>query len=130
MKKTYDSILIACFIIIATGCSVQKKMIQTELYFGLSQNNGNIIADSVWNNFMQKEVTKVFSTGFTVIHSEGKWVDERYRQIHSEPSRIISSVGTMTPVLSLQIDSLREKYKSLFLQESVLRIDKKASINF
>lgn len=107
-----------------------EKIVQTELYFGLSQNNGNIIADSSWNNFVQQEVTKVFSGGFTIILSEGKWVDELHRQIHSEPSRIISSVSTMTPALSFQIDSLRKKYKSMFQQESVLRIDKKASAYF
>jgi hypothetical protein len=130
MKKIKGPLLIVSFLFVATGCSIQKKMVQTELYFGLSKNNGSIITDSAWNIFVQQDVSKVFSKGFTVVNSEGKWVDQLYKKMHSEPSRIITSVCTMTGSLSAQIDSLRERYKILFEQEAVLRIDKKASINF
>lgn len=130
MKRITRPLLIVPFLFFAAGCSMQKKMVQTELYFGLSQSNGSIIADSAWNIFVQQDVSNVFSKGFTVICSEGKWVDQLHKEMHSEPSRIITSVSTMTKPLSAQIDSLREKYKTLFQQEAVLRIDKKASFNF
>lgn len=131
MKRITGPFIFFSFIIILTNsCSFEKRSVQTELYFGLSQNNGSIITDSAWNIFVQREVSSVFSEGFTVIHSEGKWVDAAHKKMHSEPSRIISSVSTMTALLSAKIDSLREKYKVLFNQESVLRVDKKASINF
>jgi len=123
-------ILILAIVFLLDSYAVPKKLMQTEVYFGLSQSNGNIISDSAWNRFVQVEVSKVFSDGFTVIHSDGNWVDERQKKMHTEPSRIISSVVSMTALLSARIDSLREKYKVVFQQESVLRIDKKADINF
>jgi len=130
MKIITRPFIFLSFIVFSCSCSLQKKFVQTELYFGLSQNNGNIIPDSAWNIFVQRDVSKVFSEGFTVIHSEGKWMDDQHKEMHSEPSRIITSVSTMTPLLSSKIDSLREKYKASFQQEAVLRVDKKATINF
>ena len=129
MKHPITLSILLSLIIFTNSCSVQKRSVQTELYFGLSQNNGNMISDSAWTAFVQKNVSTVFSEGFTIIYSEGKWLDEK-KTLHAEPSRIITSVNTMTPGISARIDSLRENYKNQFQQVSVLRIDKKVSIDF
>jgi hypothetical protein len=50
-------------VLIAGGCSVQQEYVQTELYIGLSQNNGVIIPDSAWNSFVANDVAKVFPNG-------------------------------------------------------------------
>jgi hypothetical protein len=113
-----------------TRCSIQNRIVQTELYFGLSLNNGNIISDSAWNVFVQKEVSPVFVGGFTIIQSNGKWFDTQSGQLHAEPSRIILSVSKLSVQASAKIDSLREKYKRIFQQQSVLRVDKKARVYF
>jgi Protein of unknown function (DUF3574) len=124
-------LLLLCIhiIFVQSGCSSQK-FVQTELYFGLSQNNGNIISDSAWNTFVQDYITKTFSRGFTILSSEGKWLDEQSKQIHGEPSHVIISVNKMNKHLSQDIDSLRSAYKRLFQQESVLRVDKKTVASF
>lgn len=113
-----------------SSCSVQNRYVETELYFGLSLNNGNTITDSAWNIFVEDHVSKVFSNGFTLITSEGKWMDEQYKLLHAEPSRIVIAVNKMNTQLSGNIDSLRNTYKQLFNQEAVLRVDKKAEITW
>jgi len=129
-KKTDALVLVLAIVFLMDCYTLPGKLVQTELYFGLSQANGNIISDSAWNRFVQDEVSTVFTDGFTVIHSAGNWVDKREKKMHAEPSRIITSVVPMTDRLSAKIDSLREKYKTAFQQESVLRVDKLADINF
>lgn len=119
-----------CIVIFFHSCLLQEPIVQTDLYFGMSKTSGDMISDSAWNIFLHNEVSKVFSEGFTVIHSEGMWVEQQKRKINSEPSRIISSVNVMTPSMSEHIDSLREKYKTLFQQQSVLRVDKKLRLTF
>jgi hypothetical protein len=130
MKKTTTLLFVVLMEAIFNSCSLQNRIVQTELYFGLSLNNGNIISDSAWNVFVQKEVSPVFVGGFTIIQSNGKWYDTLSGQLHSEPSRMILSVNKLTPQASAKIDSLREKYKLLFQQQSVLRVDKKVTISF
>lgn len=115
--------------IITGSCSLQKK-VQTDMYFGLLQPDGNAISDSAWNVFVQTQVSKVFSDGFTVIDAKGKWMDTQNKQLISEPSRIVISVNNMTEKLSKQIDSLRIIYRHLFHQQSVLRVDRKSKVDF
>jgi len=115
---------------IIMGCSPNKKYVQTELYFGLSQPGGEIIHDTAWNRFVQNAVVRIFPAGFSELHLQGKWYDADRQQLISEPTRMITVVYKRTQMLSLQIDSLRNRYKDLFRQQSVLRVDKKAGINF
>lgn len=82
MKKVLKPLFILLIVVSAGSCASRKTLVQTELYFGLSQNNGNLISDSAWNVFMNVNVSKVFSKGFTVIHSEVKWVDKEHRKMH------------------------------------------------
>jgi hypothetical protein len=116
-------------IVTQNSCSSQK-FVQTELYFGLSQNDGKIIPDSSWNTFVKEYVAKTFSQGFTILTSEGRWFDEQSKQTQAEPSHVIISINKMNRHLSQNIDSLRNAYKKLFQQESVLRVDKKTSASF
>ena len=129
MKQLKLTTVLFC-LLLATGCSLEKDFVQTDLYFGLSQNNGAIIPDSSWNNFVQNEVAKVFPDGFTEVDAKGKWYDADQHKLTSEPSRMITVVYKPQQIPSLKIDSLRNRYKNLFSQQSVLRVDKKAGISF
>ena len=130
MSKTTDMILILAMVFFVSSYLAPARNIQTQLYFGLSLPNGMIISDSAWNVFVRDDISKVFSAGFTVIHSDGNWVDMEQKKLHAEPSCIVTSVSTMTSSLSARIDSLREKYKTRFQQESVLRIDEQSCVSF
>lgn len=122
--------LFVCVMIIVSSCTTQQKLVQTDLYFGLSQSDGNIITDSAWNTFVQEYVSKVFASGFTVVTSEGKWVDEKDKKLYAEPSHIIISINKMNSHLSNSIDSLRKTYNTIFQQQAVLRVDKKTKADF
>ena len=103
---------------------------QTELYFGLSKKNGEIISDSAWNGFVQKNFVKVFPAGFTELTAQGKWFDSSRRELTTEPSHIITVVYKNSEEFSAKIDRLRNCYKDLFQQQSVLRVDKEIKAGF
>lgn len=128
MKKLLP-LLIMWSLIIINGCA-SKKFVQTELYFGLSQQDGKIISDSAFRAFVQNYATKTFTQGFTITASKGWWTDKATKQILSEPSQVIITINKMNNQLSNKIDSLRSMYKNLFNQQSVLRTDKKVSVSF
>jgi hypothetical protein len=106
------------------ACTTKPKLVQTDLYFGLSQSDGTIISDSVANIFIDKNAVAAFPKGYTVIQAKGKWYDAEKGITISEPSFIITSSDTMTTQRSASIDTLREQYKRTFQQQSVLRVDK------
>jgi hypothetical protein len=130
MKNPITCFLVACVMFVCNSCSMEKKFVQTELYFGLSQGNGNIISDAAWNIFVKEHVSRTFPQGFTILTSEGTWMNETEKKLRGEPSHIIISLNKMNPLLSRDIDSLRIIYKELFQQQFVLRVDKKASADF
>jgi hypothetical protein len=112
-------------------CScASQKFTETDLYFGLSKDDGTIISDSAWNAFVQINVAPTFYKGFTVVKTEGRWLDEKSGKVYKEPSHIVISINKMNHHLSQHIDSLRNIYKKLFQQQSVLRVDKKTKISF
>lgn len=112
------------------SCASQKKLTQTDLYFGLLQNNGTKISDSAWTAFVRQDVSKIFTDGFTVTTVEGQWRDRQSKEVYTEPARMVTHVSRMTSFLSVRIDSLRDKYKTMFYQTSVLRVSKKVVAKF
>lgn len=118
-------------LLLGTACNSSKTILQTDLYFGLSIPDGGRVTDSAWNRFVQEHVIPVFSNGFTELQADGKWMDTVTHKMITEPSRIIVVINAKNNKFSLQIDSLVNKYKSIFRQQAVLRVDKKvATISF
>ncbi len=105
-----------------TACRIPAKPVETSLYFGLSGPSGGSIPDSTWRRFEGEHVLRVFPDGYTVIDARGAW--KGAGGWTSEPTRIVVSLNRMTDALSGRIDSLRERYRAAFSQESVMRVDK------
>jgi hypothetical protein len=113
----------------AAFSSKENNYVKTELYFGQSKNSGGIVSEVEWNAFEDSVIVKVFSSGSTTFETRGRWLNEN-NDIIKENSRVVMAVNKMTPELSAQIDSIREKYKKYFSQSSVLRIDQAADVSF
>lgn len=103
-------------------------MTQTQLYFGQLTLNNDTLTEQQWNTFAQQYISKVLPSGSTVIQSVGYWYDTAQHRLITEPSRIVTTVNKMSPRLSKQIDSLRFWYKTLYQQQSVLRVNSKVRV--
>lgn len=80
--------------------------------------------------FQGYQVCRVFKEGNTTIDATGGWLDPQTRKSITEPTQIVIHLHKNTRLISKQIDSLRQLYKAMFGQESVLRVDKKVKASF
>ncbi len=82
------------------------------------------------NAFTDTVIAPMYFEGFTVINTSGGWYDTEKQQTIFEDSRIIIHFSKMNEATSSGIDTVRAKYKRYFNQQSVLRVDQKADVNF
>ncbi len=96
--------------------------IREELYFGSDIPTGGTVTDSLWEDFVDREVVARFPDGFTTVPALGRY---RYRtgEIKKEPTRIIILYYPPSEKeASRWIEDIIEAYKKKFFQESVLRV--------
>lgn len=125
MNKLRFAIVIS--LIILAGCSGSRQ-IETDLYFGFSKPAGGMVSENEWKGFMQAYISPVFSSGFTVIPAQGKWLDDSTHVLISEPSVIVIAIHKKNKQTDVRIDSISTNYKRLFQQQAVLRVDKKVRV--
>ena len=120
-------VIIICFF--AVSCS-PASMIETHLYFGQSKPNGSMVSEPEWNNFKETKISRVFKEGSTILSTTGYWYDFKNHKLIAEPTYVVIYFYKKSPYVSKQIDSLRNIYKNIFQQQSVLRVDKKVKAMF
>jgi hypothetical protein len=125
------TLFILGLIFILGSCTTFKgqKMTKTELFFGLSKPNGQIISAKDWQAFADTVIAKTFTKGSTVIDARGQYLEEDGKLV-SESSKMLIIVSKLSSERSKQIDLVREKYKKYFQQESVMRVDKTVRVEF
>lgn len=111
------------------SCS-SAKMVKTTLYFGQSRPDGSFIAENEWTTFKENQISRVFPEGCTIINAKGNWRDPETKKIISEPTYMVIYFYKKSSQKSKQIDSLRNLYKRIFIQQSVLRTDNKVKAEF
>ena len=120
-------LLIAC--IFLYSCS-GSRWVETNLYFGQMRPDGTMVTNLEWNNFRSNQMASVFKHGCTVINTSGNWLDPETHKLITEPGHVVIYYYKNSRQMSQQIDSLRKWYVSMFQQQSVLRVDKKAKVSF
>lgn len=115
--------------IILCSCSA-PRMVETALYFGQSKPDGSMVTEIEWKNFRENQIARVFKEGSTVFNSSGNWYDPVSHKLITEPTYVVVYFYKKSSQKSQQIDSLRYWYKTMFQQQSVLRVDKKVKAMF
>ena len=108
-----------------------KKFIKTELYFGLNRIDGTKITELEWEAFADSVISKTYTKGATILKCDGRWLDGE--TLIKEESRIVvyfSKIYEMTDEFSAEIDLIREKYKTYYHQQAVLRTDEFINASF
>jgi hypothetical protein len=105
-------------------------MIETDLYFGQSKPGGGMVAEEEWKKFKEDHIARIFKEGSTTYEAAGHWYDPETHKLITEPTFVVIYFHKKSPLLSKQIDSLTELYKTTFQQQSVLRVDKKVRVKF
>jgi hypothetical protein len=103
---------------------------RTELYFGTSRPAGAPVSDRQFANFIDTYVTPRFPDGLTLLAGYGQFKTSS-GDINKEKSFVL--ILFYPPQMrdaNRNIEELREIYKNLFQQESVLRSDSNSFISF
>lgn len=103
---------------------------RTELYFGLSKPDGSEVTAEEWAHFLADEVTPRFPAGFTVIEALGQYQGDD-KKIVKEKSRVLILLYEKKDRkgINVKIEEIRAAYKKAFLQESVMRLDMRQTVN-
>lgn len=122
MKRT---IAIALFVTLLSGCQLPPPkaapQVVTTLYFGLGLQDGSVLPETAWNEFVEKEIVPRFPDGFSIQPADGHWEHEG-KPVH-EPSRLLILVHPTSAAIDQKLEALRTIYSQKFQQDSVLRID-------
>ena len=105
-------------------------MVETSLYFGQSKPAGGMVSEKEWDSFKETYISKVFKEGSTVVSVTGNWYDPDAHKLITEPTYVVIYFYKKSNRISQQIDSLRYWYKTIYQQQSVLRVDKKVKLTF
>ena len=122
----YAGLFVLVFFFSCSG----SRMIETNLYFGQSRQDGSMITNAEWNGFKKDYIDKVFKEGSSVINVAGSWYDPSAHKLITEPAYMVIYNYKRSLAISKQIDSLCYWYKKIFIQQSVLRVDKKVKATF
>jgi hypothetical protein len=102
---------------------------RTELLFGLDRPSGPNVTEAEFQRFVDREVTPRFPQGLTVLSALGQYQHATGAHIQ-EGSKLLILLHPMNETSSRAIESIRERYKADFGQESVLRIDEQSCVSF
>ena len=96
-------------------------VVRSELFFGRFRPDGTRVTDVEWHAFVADHVTPCFPDGLTVLDALGQYRG-RSGPIVAEPTKILVILHPAAEGSHEAIEELRQIYRRLFPQESVLRV--------
>jgi hypothetical protein len=99
-------------------CGSASPQVRTTLYFGLSKQKGSV-SELEWQMFLRDEVTSRFPEGLTTWEADGQWRSSD-GSIGHERSKVLLLVHPDTPAARSSVQTVIERYRKAFEQESVL----------
>ena len=138
-RRRVRGVVAALLVLAAAGCAGHgpsfepapgtQALVRSELYFGRLRPDGTVVSDAEWGTFVTEEITPRFPDGFTVFDALGQYRG-RDGQIVSEPTKVLLIVHGPDARLRGSVQELRDLYRRLFQQESVLLIESPAHAGF
>jgi hypothetical protein len=94
-------------------------LVVAELFFGRSIPGREPLNDVEWGEFAQRVIADNFPDGFTVIDTEGGWLDPRGGKLMREPGKLLIVAADPGSEPAQRIGAVIESYRRQFHQQSV-----------
>ena len=108
--------------------------LRTELYFSIGEWTETSLTtepEARWQDFLDREVTPRFPEGLSVIDVYGQWSGPAANvTVRRERTRLLVIVHADDPAASAKIDAIRDAWKKLTGEKSVLRVSQPAQVGF
>lgn len=102
---------------------------RTELYFGTNKLNGEV-TDDEFRIFVDTEVTPLFPDGLTLLTGYGQFRSSSGTLIREKSHVLILFYPPQMRDANKNVQEIREIYKRVHGQESVLRVDSFSFVSF
>lgn len=114
-----------------TGCAAGgTRMARVELIFGLDIKGGVRISEKEWRLFLEREVTPRFPDGLTAFDAYGQWKVPGDGRIARLDSKVLLIWYAPSEKAEIDIQAIREAYKTRYRQISVMRVDSADCVSF
>ncbi len=97
----------------------QRPLVVAELFFGRNIPGREPLSDIEWETFAQKVIADNFPDGFTVLDTEGGWLDPRSGKLAREPGKLLIVAADPSSEPAQRIGTVVETYRRQFRQQSV-----------
>jgi Protein of unknown function (DUF3574) len=108
----------------------QEPRVVLQLLFGRGNGDAGSIAQADWSDFVAHELTPRFPDGFTVIDSNGQWLNPNRGVIIKESSEVVEIVLPGDTYDASKVDAAIDAYKRRFRALSVGLIVQTACVRF
>jgi hypothetical protein len=95
--------------------------VKTELYFGGTQQGGQIVSDGDWSTFLAKVVTPAFPRGLTVYDAYGQ-IQQADGKIRRQTTRVVVIVLPRQPNQEASVSSVIHAYQRQFPGTNVMTL--------
>ena len=114
----------------ASSDDADSLWVRQELYFGSEIPTGGHVTDSLWQQFLDREVSSRFPDGFTVLAGQGQYLYQD-KAVAKERTRILILYYRNRRIENEQsLDDIIATYKRMFSQESVLKVSNRVRVKF
>ena len=99
--------------------------VRTELFFGSDREDEPDVTPEQFHHFLDKIITPLFPDGLTLLTGQGQFCCDKAGAIIQETSFVLILLYPLETQKesSAKIDKIREQYKDIFKQQSVVRVD-------
>jgi broad specificity phosphatase PhoE len=116
------------------SANANSQWTRTELFFGISAIDAEpaVVAEreSRWRAFLDREVTPRFPDGLSVYDVSGQWRSPARDVISHEHSKSVLILYRDSPQHRADIEAIRNAWKKLTSDESVLRVTQSVDVSF
>ena len=95
--------------------------VKTELYFGGTQQGGQIVSDGDWSTFLAKVVTPAFPRGLTVYDAYGQ-IQQADGKIRRQTTRVVVIVLPRQPNQDASFSTVIQAYQRQFPGTKVMTL--------
>ena len=110
------------------ACSVSNHLSVYRLYFGMRIDSINEVSETEFKTFLDTAITRRFPDGLTIYSGKGQW--KSGGRTLDEKSKIVEIAASPGKDLDKRISDVRENYKKIFHQESVMLVVQRAKVTF
>lgn len=115
------------------GCTSRdngRLFARTELFFGRAKPDGSMVTDEEFHTFLAEIITPRFPNGLTALPGTGQFRGANGMLMREESVFVILLYPADDKNSSTRIEEIRQTYRKVFQQESVLRVDAESCVSF